>query len=66
VYQAGSFPVRRAAPVVDEAVGGDCPAAVPGHQRSHSRGDWGGCPGLSRWSPQSGQRPSCLVSRRRL
>ena len=26
VYQAGSFPVRRAVPVVDEAVGGDGPA----------------------------------------
>jgi hypothetical protein len=31
-----------------------------------SPGDWGGWSGLSRWSLQSGQRPSCLVSRRRL
>ena len=36
------------------------------HQRSQSWGDCGGWSGVIRWSPQSGQRPSCLASRRRL
>src|SRR6266545_2731439 len=34
------------------------------HHRSHCSGDWGGCSVVSRCSPHSGQRPSCLVSRR--
>ena len=66
VYQAGSFPVRRAVPVVDEAVGGDRPAGRAQPPAFPFPEGLGRCSAVSSGSPQSGQRPSCLVSRRRL
>ena len=68
VHEACSVPVRLCrSPVVGEVVGGDRPAGrcsatiVPTR-----RGIAGAGRRTSRCSPQSGQRPSCLASRRRL
>jgi hypothetical protein len=67
VYQACSIAVRRAGlPVVGEVVGAIALRAMVSHHRSQASGDWGGWSAMRRWSPQSGQRPSCLASRRRL